>query len=85
MLMDSVVLGLTTDEYVLKHKVYNVGSYGKREKNLIPSGLEIIPGIVDPSNTTRFGYELMYVGAAGSTAPPINFYVGNSTFSPRGG
>lgn len=48
----------------------------------IPSGLEIIPGIVDPSNTTRFGYELMYVGAAGSTAPPINFYVGNSTFSP---
>ena len=32
---DSVVLGLTTDEYVHKHKVYNIGSYGKREKNLI--------------------------------------------------
>ena len=32
---DSVVLGLTTDEYVKKHKVYSVGSYDKRRKTLV--------------------------------------------------
>jgi ABC-2 type transport system permease protein len=48
----------------------------------IPSGLQIIPGIVNPTNTTRFGYELMYVGANGSTAPSLNFYIGNSSLSP---
>jgi pantetheine-phosphate adenylyltransferase len=31
---DSVVLGLTTDEYVRKHKIYKVSSYIKREQIL---------------------------------------------------
>lgn len=31
---DSVVLGLTTDEYVRKHKIYRVSSYIKREQVL---------------------------------------------------
>ena len=31
---DSVVLGLTTDEYVRKHKIYRVRSYEKREQIL---------------------------------------------------
>jgi len=45
----------------------------------IPSGLEIITGIVNPTNNTRFGYELFYVGNAGSTAPITNLYIGNSS------
>ncbi|MEM3852317.1 MAG: ABC transporter permease subunit [Methanomassiliicoccales archaeon] len=47
----------------------------------VPSGLEILPGIVDRSNTTRFGFELMYVGAGGSVASPLNLYIGSSTLS----
>lgn len=31
---DSVILGLTTDEYVRKHKIYRVSSYAKREQAL---------------------------------------------------
>ncbi|WP_393970707.1 pantetheine-phosphate adenylyltransferase [Oxyplasma meridianum] len=31
---DSVILGLTTDEYAKKHKIYKVSSYVKREKAL---------------------------------------------------
>lgn len=54
----------------------------KIDNTLIPSGLEIIPGIVNPSNTTRFGYELMYVGQNGSTAPSVNLYIGNSSLTP---
>ena len=50
----------------------------------IPSGLTIIPGIVNPTNTTRFGYELMYVGSNGTTAPSINFYIGNASLSTAG-
>jgi len=50
----------------------------------IPSGLEIIPGIVNPTNTTRFGYELMYVGQNGTTAPSINFYIGNASLNTSG-
>lgn len=47
----------------------------------LPSGLEIIGGIVNPTNNTRFGYELMYVGNNGTTAPSLNFYIGNSSLS----
>ena len=50
----------------------------------IPSGLEIIPGIVNPTNNTRFGYELFYVGSGGSTASSINFYIGSSSLSQTG-
>jgi ABC-2 type transport system permease protein len=48
----------------------------------LPSGLRIIEGIVNPTNTSRFGYELMYVGPNGTTAPSLNFYIGNSSLSP---
>lgn len=49
-----------------------------------PSGLEIFPGIVNPTNNTRFGYELFYVGSGGSTAPSINFYIGSSSLNKTG-
>ena len=41
------------------------------------SGLQVLPGIVDPSNTTRFGIQLFYVGPNGSTSPSLNVYVYN--------
>ncbi|WP_393970712.1 ABC transporter permease subunit [Oxyplasma meridianum] len=50
-------------------------------KITIPSGLEIIPGIVNPTNTTEFGYELMYVGSNGAKSPSINFYIGKSNLT----
>ncbi|MCW6168611.1 MAG: ABC transporter permease [Thermoplasmatales archaeon] len=43
------------------------------------SGLEVISGIYDSSNTTRYGVQLFYVGSNGSTAPPLNIYFINST------
>ena len=50
----------------------------------IPSGLEIITGIVNPTNNTRFGFELFYVGSGGSAAPSINFYIGSSSLNQTG-
>ncbi len=45
------------------------------------SGLQIIPGIFNRSNTTRFGIQLFYVGSDGSLAPSFNIYIGNSTYT----
>lgn len=39
------------------------------------SAFQVIPGIVDRSNATRFGFLLMYVGANGAVAPNTNVYV----------
>ncbi len=41
------------------------------------TGLQVLPGIVDPSNTTRFGIQLFYVGPNGSASPSLNVYVYN--------
>ena len=41
------------------------------------SGLQVLPGIVDHSNTTRFGIQLFYVGPNGSTSPSLNVYIYN--------
>jgi len=45
------------------------------------SGLEVISGIFNSSNTTRFGIQLFYVGINGSSAPSLNVYIGNSTYN----
>ncbi len=43
------------------------------------SGLQVIPGMVDAANNTRFGVELFYIGPNGTTAPSFNVYVYNIT------
>jgi ABC-2 type transport system permease protein len=41
------------------------------------SGLSIVPGILESSNSSNLGFLLFYVGAKGNhTSPPINVYVG---------
>ena len=44
------------------------------------SGYNVIPGIIDRSNDTRFGFIVMYVGPNGSKAPSTSIYV--STYFP---
>ena len=41
------------------------------------SGLQVFSGMVDPSNSTRFGLELFYVGTNGTASPSLNVYVYN--------
>ncbi len=39
------------------------------------SGIDLIPGTVDPANSSNFGFQILYVGNNGSLAPPLEIYV----------
>jgi ABC-2 type transport system permease protein len=41
------------------------------------SGFSVIPGIVNPYNTSSLGFLMLYVGSNGSSAPQIGIYVSN--------
>lgn len=41
------------------------------------SGIDLIPGTVNPANSSSFGFQMLYVGNNGSPAPPLEIYVSN--------
>lgn len=53
-------------------------------KTSIPySGLEIFEGIINPSNSSDLGFMVFYVGANGSSSPPMNLTLEAGNFSSQ--